>query len=221
MILDKYARAEHEHKPKKVEIVIIIAIGVLLIASLSSETIFDIPSYVPIILIIGFIIMKFAHIYHEGGTIMEDYVSLGALIIFIILHIILGGAINAILVTVIIFILLYSTGIMIWVRRSLNSQNGIHVIISYVLAVGMIIFLFAGAYYQNNDLFNNITSNSPLTFEESLYLSAITFTTVGFGDITPLEINRLLASIEALLGTVLNIAFMGYIFASNRNRSPY
>lgn len=41
------------------------------------------------------------------------------------------------------------------------------------------------------------------TFLECVYLSAVTFTTVGFGDVAPLGALRFLAGTEALTGLVL------------------
>ena len=40
--------------------------------------------------------------------------------------------------------------------------------------------------------------------------------TVGYGDIEPLGVKRVIASIEAIAGVVLNIAFIGYVLSSRR-----
>ena len=40
------------------------------------------------------------------------------------------------------------------------------------------------------------------SFEEALYFSVVTFTTLGYGDITVSEKRRLLASLEAAGGTI-------------------
>ncbi len=41
------------------------------------------------------------------------------------------------------------------------------------------------------------------TFEEALYFSVVTFTTLGYGDVTVSEKWRLLASLEAAVGTIM------------------
>ncbi|CAG9623015.1 potassium channel family protein [Sutcliffiella rhizosphaerae] len=45
-------------------------------------------------------------------------------------------------------------------------------------------------------------------FFRSIYFSAITILTVGYGDITPIGIGRSIAMIEALIGFVLPAAFV-------------
>ena len=41
------------------------------------------------------------------------------------------------------------------------------------------------------------------TFEESLYFSIVTYTTLGYGDITLIESRRILSSFEAANGTIM------------------
>ncbi len=41
------------------------------------------------------------------------------------------------------------------------------------------------------------------TFADAVYFSVITYTTVGYGDIVPIGLGRMLAGIEALIGLVL------------------
>ena len=48
----------------------------------------------------------------------------------------------------------------------------------------------------------------PVSFLESLYMSIITFTTVGFGDYLPLGGSRIFASLEALSGILLAPLFL-------------
>lgn len=49
----------------------------------------------------------------------------------------------------------------------------------------------------------SIAGAHPLGLFDSIYLSAVTFTTVGFGDVAPVGAVRLLAGTEALLGLML------------------
>jgi voltage-gated potassium channel Kch len=53
------------------------------------------------------------------------------------------------------------------------------------------------------------------TFEKSMYFSLVTFTTLGYGEITIASANRILAGLEAINGIILigwSTAFMFAIF---------
>lgn len=69
------------------------------------------------------------------------------------------------------------------------------------------IFVFAVLYMHQNEVANNIEFIS--SFDECLYFSFITFTTLGYGDLHPTGITRFIAAIEAVLG----VALMGYFLA--------
>jgi hypothetical protein len=47
-----------------------------------------------------------------------------------------------------------------------------------------------------------------LPFSEALYFSCITFTTIGYGDLTPSGITRFFAASEGLLGIVVASSFI-------------
>jgi len=69
------------------------------------------------------------------------------------------------------------------------------------------IFIFTTIYYhfgliQNSKLVQN-------EFLTSLYFSIVTWTTLGYGDYSPIEELRLIASIEALMGYVYMALFVG------------
>jgi hypothetical protein len=49
----------------------------------------------------------------------------------------------------------------------------------------------------------HIAGDDPLVFFDAVYFSAMTFTTVGFGDITPVGPIRFLSGTEAITGFVL------------------
>ena len=79
-------------------------------------------------------------------------------------------------------------------------------IISFSLSVIVIsaaFYFFIGVHDSNGMLiFNaqNSVEKNVLYFLECLYFSVITFTTTGYGDISPVGISRLIAAIEAFIG---------------------
>jgi len=202
---------------KRLEFLIAIIIAILLIGTLLSKQFLAVPLYITPILLTIFIIIKAINIIKQHGTILEDYVALAIIILFGITYIIIGQKLNPIIITVVIITLLYSVGIIPWVKYIMKSKKVVSFILSYAIFIIMIIFLFTGIFFSNNTQFAT-ASNDQVTikFEEALYFSTITFTTVGYGDLTPIGKNRLIASIEAITGVILNIAFIGYILASRR-----
>lgn len=67
------------------------------------------------------------------------------------------------------------------------------------------IVLFAFAYLYGELKYNG---NDVKTFWEALYFSGLTFTTIGYGDITPIGFARFLAVLEGMLGIVLSSALV-------------
>ena len=118
------------------------------------------------------------------------------------------------IIVVMIFLLIYSIGLIPWIDTLIRSRHSLVFAISYALFVIMIIFLFAGMYFANNSEFNYNGQKTKLSFKDSFYFSTITFATVGYGDITPIGTNRLIATFQAITGMILNIAFIGYVLAS-------
>ena len=68
-----------------------------------------------------------------------------------------------------------------------------------------IIFSYAGIYYMDNE---TTKEGEPLEFLEALYFSVVTFTSLGYGDISPLGISRFFAASEALLGVFMISLFV-------------
>ncbi len=54
-------------------------------------------------------------------------------------------------------------------------------------------------------------------FFQSLYFSIVTFTTVGYGDLTPVGITRLFAAIEAFVGS-FTLALFVVVFVKKMTR---
>ena len=65
------------------------------------------------------------------------------------------------------------------------------------------IVLFGVAYHSMVDSGNSFSGVYDGSFNDAVYFSAAVYTTVGFGDITPLGYLRLMVSFEALAGLVL------------------
>ncbi len=161
--------------------------------------------------------VKIKHIIKEKGTVLEDYALILVMVIFLVMYLVLKGNLNATLTIIFVFILFYSAGLMIWLKSRIVSKKITHFIVSYVTTVILTVLLFAGAYTSGTGHFLESGVQKELKFREALYFSAVTFTTVGYGDISPLGVNRAFAAIEALLGITINTALIGYVLASGKN----
>jgi hypothetical protein len=202
----------------KVEFFLALVIAILMISSLLLERYLKFSGSITIVLMIIFIAIKVHNVrIKEDSISLEDALSLIALGMFLVLKILLSRTPSAIMISAISLILLYSIGLMPKIESLIESRSIFSFIVSYLLFILIIIFLFSSFYATNNSGFAELGEQKSIDFQDSLYFSAITFTTVGYGDITPLDENRILASIEAITGTVLNIAFIGYVLASRKN----
>ncbi|SET70803.1 potassium channel LctB [Oceanobacillus limi] len=56
------------------------------------------------------------------------------------------------------------------------------------------------------------------TIIHSMYFSGVTMLTIGYGDITPIGIGRLIALIEALIGYILPTAFVLRLVQNTRDK---
>ena len=70
---------------------------------------------------------------------------------------------------------------------------------SRTICAGLIIILFSSFIYTGGYLLNDGEIFKPQFFE-ALYFSVITFTTVGFGDITASGVMRLVVMVESFCG---------------------
>jgi len=55
----------------------------------------------------------------------------------------------------------------------------------------------------------------------SLYFSGVTLLTIGYGDVTPVGVARLIAVVEALIGYILPAAFVLRIIRSGKKEEPH
>lgn len=91
-------------------------------------------------------------------------------------------------------------------RRALHHRSKIVALIFAQLALHVVeIWLFAAALFvlTRSPDFGTILSAQQAGFLEFVYLSAITYTTVGYGDFVPAGAVRFLCGMEALTGFVL------------------
>jgi hypothetical protein len=67
------------------------------------------------------------------------------------------------------------------------------------------IWIFGGAYFflSSSDRHGYLIADHPIALFDSIYFSAVCFTTLGLGDIVPTGPVRLLTGTEALTGFVL------------------
>lgn len=200
----------------KIEFILAIIIAVVLIGTLFSQEVLRFPPTFISVLLILFVGIKIATIIRKKGTIFEDYVSLVIIMAFWIIYLTIKNNLNVAVLVVITLTLLYSVGLIPSIKNISRSRNTISFIVSYMGFIVAVIVLFAGAYFANSTSFVQQGYPVQLSFEDSLYFSTMTFTTVGYGDIAPTGINKLVSSVEAITAIALNIAFIGYILASKR-----
>jgi len=208
-------------KAQKTEFTLVVITSLLLLTSLISQTSQLIINVTSLILLV-FISFKVYNMVKNSSAIFEDYAALLITITFWAIYLTLGSELHpATILAFTIFFIIYGITSILWAKDLFELRNIMLFLTSYAVFIILVVFLFAGAYHANNDLFHTFSSDQQsITFSEAIYFSTITFTTVGYGDISPLGINRLIASIQSIIAIVLNIGFMGYILASRRFKNP-
>ena len=87
-----------------------------------------------------------------------------------------------------------------------------------VLATGAVTILACGLAYDAFDLIEHADSENPVTLFEALYFSALTFTTLGYGDFNPASSEgQVLAVAETSIGVVL-LAILVFVFGRRATR---
>jgi hypothetical protein len=92
-------------------------------------------------------------------------------------------------------------------------------VLKMLLAVYVTIFGFASIYKTEGLIQASNITHKPT---DALYFSIVTWTTLGYGDLLPTESIRLIAALEALLGTLfmpLLLAAIIFILQLNMNQS--
>lgn len=87
-----------------------------------------------------------------------------------------------------------------------------------VLGAGPVTILLCGLGYYAFDLIEHTQTGDPATLVESFYFSALTFTTLGYGDFNPATAaGRVLAVAETSMGVIL-LAFLVFVFGRRATR---
>jgi potassium channel LctB len=135
-------------------------------------------------------------------------------------NIILRAVINVISVLIsIYFIVILIYLIRKWFKKLLNPENIFMLIVSYILFIlGILLFLstifdlaeIAGFGYLKygvcSDNFNSSMIKTDAQASKGFfYFTAITFFSVGYGDICPMGIDRTLAVITAFIGHLISV----------------
>ncbi|RAU42291.1 MULTISPECIES: potassium channel family protein [unclassified Pseudomonas] len=87
-------------------------------------------------------------------------------------------------------------------------------VLGALVAHAIEVWIFALGYYLMNasDSMGKLTGNHDGSFLDSVYFSFTTFTTIGFGDITPIGPLKFLTGLEALTGLVLITWTASFLF---------
>lgn len=107
---------------------------------------------------------------------------------------------------------------MLFYARRITNFSATHVALAIIVALVahlIEISIFAGgiALLSASGNYGYLDSGpAPLTASDYFYYSAVTYTTVGFGDITPVGQLRFVSAIEALTGLVLSAWTASLIF---------
>lgn len=85
----------------------------------------------------------------------------------------------------------------------------------YLLLIEISVFLFQFFYYQDVHSFKGIDISSPAgTFMDFVYFCSITFTSIGFGDITPNQHHtKLLTALLGILGQFYSVVLVGILIS--------
>ena len=122
-----------------------------------------------------------------------------------------------ILVVVSVNIHLIMLKVLVHIGQKVTTMRAWHIVGPVLIAMAahaLEIVVFAGGLYglERTGNYGHLTTSGEGLFTEFVYLSAVTYTTLGFGDITPVGPLRFLVGVESLTGLVLSAWTASVIF---------
>lgn len=94
------------------------------------------------------------------------------------------------------------------IRRKHFMASLTRTVILLIINYFEIIICFAIMYLLNKNCFNNTS-----TWSDSLYFSIITQLTIGYGDIVPQGINKLIVCLQGILGLFFGLLILGRVIS--------
>jgi len=76
-----------------------------------------------------------------------------------------------------------------------------------IFSSGILMIVLSSFFYMSGSLIRDGVLFKP-GFFEAIYFSVVTFTTVGYGDITPLGLTKVISSLEAFSGLFIMSLFV-------------
>jgi potassium channel LctB len=119
------------------------------------------------------------------------------------------------------------------IRRLLTARDIFSLLVSYVMLIAGILLVISSLFGAVQDLnlgylthgptsdkFNSdvIASGDPNISHDYLYFTAVTFFSVGYGDICPMGLSKPLAILTAFTGNVVTVVLMAIVVSAYLNR---
>jgi hypothetical protein len=106
--------------------------------------------------------------------------------------------------------------IVLWFRLHRHSLGKTVAMVTTVLGLFLVhtieVWVWAGAY---------VATGVVDTLESAVYFSTVTFSTLGYGDITPTADWRVFAALEAMNGFILIGWSIAYLVAASTRHGPF
>lgn len=81
-----------------------------------------------------------------------------------------------------------------------EKSTSLSSISKFLISIFIFIFVFSLIYKDSGVIYRGDIVEPPVPWGIAVYFSMVTFTTLGYGDIQPVESVRFLAGLEAFLG---------------------
>ena len=101
-------------------------------------------------------------------------------------------------------------------KVNIKARHIVGLVLIAIVAHTLEIIVFAGGLYalERPGNYGHLATSGEGLFTDFAYLSAVTYTTLGFGDITPVGPLRFLVGAESLTGLVLSAWTASVIFVA-------